>query len=221
MYSDFDSAPSGYSLSATLFTRIREDILKGKLKNGEKLIEQRICEEYEVSRTPVREAFKQLEIEGLIENTPNRGAVVTGFTPSDIMDIYDLRKACEVLAVKWAIARISAPELESLVEAYEFMEFYTQRQDYVKMLNINSSFHELIYKAAHNKLLAQTLSSYQYYIKQTRLATDQTEGYLKQVLAEHKKILDAFILKDMNAGAEAMADHLDNAKMRAHHSSGQ
>ncbi len=215
MLSDFESNQSGGSLSASLLSLLREDILKGRLVKGDKLAEQRICTEYKVSRTPVREALKQLEIEGLIENIPNRGAFVVGFSPQDLQDIYELRKVYEIIAVRWGIERITKTELEQLEEAYEFMEFYTNKRDYSKMLNINAKFHELIYQSSHSRLLGQILSAYQIYIQQTREMSANVDDYLNEVLNEHREIYESFLQKDVEKGVSAMARHLDNAKKRA------
>lgn len=205
------------ALSTDLFSNLRKDILQGKLRQGEKLTEQQICDEYNVSRTPVREAFRQLELEGFIETIPNRGAFVVGFSPQDIQDMYELRKSYEVLAVKWAIERITKEEYEKLEEAFEFMEFYTQKKDFEKMLNINMNFHELIYKASHNRMLYHILSSYQLYIKQSKPTsrTDASAGYLDEILLEHRAIFEAFKNGDADAGIAAVSRHLDNAKLRA------
>lgn len=203
------------SLSGNLFNQLRSDILQGKLKPDEKLTEQRICREYAVSRTPVREAFQKLEIEGLIKTIPNRGAFVVGITTRDIEDMYELRKAYEAVAVRWAVARITEAEFEALREAYEFMEFYTMKQDAEKMLAINMHFHELIYEAAHNHMLLHVLTSYQIYTKQTKTNHRYLDGHLEEVLAEHKQIFQAFVEKDPDAGAAAITRHLENAKQRA------
>lgn len=207
---------TGLPLSSELFSSLRKDILQGKLRKGQKLTEQQICDEYLVSRTPVREAFKQLELEGLVENIPNRGVFVVGISSQDIKDFYEMRKAYEVLAVKWAIERITKDELEKLEEAFDFMEFYTQKKDIEKMLNINLSFHELIYSASKNRLLAQVLSTFQLYIKQSKKTKSYADNYLDVVLAEHRDIFQAFIDKDVEAGVSAAAIHLDNAKLRAY-----
>ncbi len=204
------------ALSTDLFSNLRKDILQGKLHQGEKLTEQQICDEYNVSRTPVREAFRQLELEGFIETIPNRGAFVVGFSQLDIQDMYELRKSYEVLAVKWAIERITKEEYEKLEESFEFMEFYTQKKDVEKMLNINMNFHELIYKASHNRMLYHILSSYQLYIKQSKSPNrDVSSSYLDEILLEHRAIFEAFKNKDTDAGIAAVSSHLDNAKLRA------
>lgn len=203
------------SLSTSLFTDIRENIMNGKYSAGERITENRICNEFGVSRTPVREAFKQLELEGLIENIPNRGAFVIGFSEQDIHDIYELRKAIEIKAIKWAIERISDEELKDLQEAYDLMEFYTMKKDAVRMQDMNSNFHEIIYQSTHSRFLEQVLKSYQFYIMKTRKAALQVEDRLNDVLKEHKRILEAIYNKDIQEGKKAVIEHLSNSQKRA------
>lgn len=207
--------PNSGNLSNSLFHQLRTDILQGKLKPGEKLTEQRVCQEYVVSRTPVREAFQKLENDGLIETIPNRGAFVVGVTDRDIADMYELRKAYEAIAVRWAIERITDEEFEQLKEAYEFMEFYTMKKDIEKMLNINMQFHQLIYNAAHNRMLLHTLTNFQVYTKQRRGSKTYADNYLEEVLSEHHEIFQAFVDRDPDAASDAVTRHLENAKLRA------
>lgn len=209
------SAIVGNSLSSLLFYKIREDILNGKFATGQKITEQKLCQEYNVSRTPVREAFKQLELEGLIENIPNRGAFVLGFTEQDIEDIYELRKAYEIIAIRWAIERITEDEMHELQEAYDLMEFYTIKKEAERMLSINTRFHEIIYKSTHSRFLEQILRSYQFYIKKTREVALQDEGKMNNVISEHKIILEAFKEKNIESGTKAIIMHLDNSRERA------
>jgi DNA-binding GntR family transcriptional regulator len=201
-------------LSTDLFNRIKEDILSGKLKKDQKLVEQSICDEYKVSRTPVREALLQLEMEGLVEMIPNRGAYVLGLSARDMDDMFILRKIYEVQAVRWAIERISDEEMAQLEETFDFMEFYTMKNDVEKMLNINVNFHQTIYMASHNRMLQHLLSSYQVYIRHGRRNFDGKEEYLQTVLKEHRDIFQAFVDKDVEAGVRAMEIHMDHSKAR-------
>jgi len=201
-------------LSTDLFNRIKEDILSGKLKKDQKLIEQSICDEYKVSRTPVREALLQLEMEGLVEMIPNRGAYVLGLSARDMDDMFILRKIYEVQAVRWAIQRITDEEMAQLEETFDFMEFYTMKNDVEKMLNINVNFHQTIYKASHNRMLQHLLSSYQAYIRHGRRNFDEKEEYLQTVLKEHRDIFQAFVDKNVEAGVRAMEIHMDHSKAR-------
>ncbi len=208
------------SLSTDLFYRLRDDIVLSALDPGQKLTEQEICNKYQVSRTPVREALRQLESEGLIETIPNRGAFVLGFTKQDLRDMYVLRGIYEVQAVRWACERMTDEEFETLQETFEFMEFYTMKNDLEKMLNINTNFHQVIYSATHNKKIAHLLSTYQIYIKlgnknpklSTPTVTDKQ--YLDDVLEEHRAIFEALKDRDEERAAAAMQRHMDSSFAR-------
>lgn len=199
------------SLSTDLFYRLMEDILSGKLRHNQKLTEQPICDEYRVSRTPVREALVQLEMLGLVEMIPNRGARVLGFTGRDIRDIYTLRKIYEVQATIWAVERITDEEMEELQENFEFMEFYTMKKDVDKMNNINMNFHQMIYTASHNRLLKQMLSSYQMYVKYNKKKVTRADQYLSDLLEEHRRIYEAFVQRDPIEAGKAMENHMDHS----------
>lgn len=201
-------------LSDTIFDILREKILKGDYQQGEKIKEKQIADELNVSRTPVRECFKQLEQEGLIENIPNRGAFVIGFTKQDIEALYEIRRAVESIAITWAIDRISEEELKQLQEVYELMEFYTQKNDVEKIMEINTEFHEIIHTASKSRFISQILKSCQFYVKEARKAA-LTADRLIESLKEHKAILDCLYNHDEEKAVEVMSLHLNNAKLRA------
>ena len=165
-------------------------------------------------RTPVREAFRQLESDGLIENIPNRGAYVIGLSSRDISDLFDLRRTFEVKAVEWAIERMDDSEIDTLRENIEFMEFYTLKADVEKVLQFNSAFHNIIYKGTKNRMLYQTLSLYQTYLKHSAPAKTFNDGYLRIILDEHKAIFEAFETKNPAAGKKAMDYHMQQSKLR-------
>ena len=212
-YSD-DTEISNAPLSTSLLGKLQKDILTGKLKPGQKLKEQELCKAYGVSRTPVREALRQLETDGLVENILNRGAFVVGMTQQDYEDMFELRKAYEIQAVRWAIERITENEMDKLEETFEFMEFYTMRNDIDKMLTINSGFHQVIYEASHNRMLKKLLSSYQGFLKYKGLESAYDDNYLETVLEEHRAIFKAFKDRDVQEGAAAMERHIELAKQR-------
>lgn len=122
-----DQKKENKSLTTIIFEKVREDILNDVYSDGEKIVEAKLADELGVSRTPVREALKQLELDGLVESIPNRGVIVKGITEQDIADIYTIRIAIEGIAANWSVRRISEEEVASLKEVYELMEFYTAR----------------------------------------------------------------------------------------------
>jgi DNA-binding GntR family transcriptional regulator len=170
---------SSQPLSAGLYYEIQKDILSGALESGSKLTEAAICKRYGVSRTPVREAFRQLEADGLIENVPNRGAFVTGLTKRDISDLFDLRSLFEIQAVEWAIKRMTEEDIDVLREIVEFMEFYTLKDDIDKVLSFNTQFHNTIYAGTKDRMIEKTLSTYQTYLKHSAPAKTITSEYLR------------------------------------------
>lgn len=204
-----------FSLTDEIADIIRDRILKGEYKIGEKIKENQIATELRVSRTPIREAFKQLENEGLIDYIPNRGCFAKGFTKQDIEDIYAVRKALEVLSVEWAVNRITPEEISNLQDQSDLMEFYTTRKDGRKVLEINTDFHDIIYNATGSRFMAQVLRSYKEYIEQTRKVLFYEQEYLDEIFQEHKAILEAIKEGDAAKAKEAMARHLDGSKRRA------
>ncbi len=205
---------SSQPLSAGLYYEIQKDILSGELESGSKLTEAAICKRYGVSRTPVREAFRQLEADGLIENIPNRGAFVTGLTKRDISDLFDLRSLFEIQAVEWAIKRMTEDDIDVLREIVEFMEFYTLKDDIDKVLSFNTQFHNTIYAGTKDRMIEKTLSTYQTYLKHSAPAKTITSEYLRNVLEEHKAIFDAFENRNVAAGRKAMEYHMEQSKLR-------
>lgn len=205
-----NSAPA----SAGVLARLQEDILTGQMMPGDKIIEQRLCERYGASRTPVREALRQLELDGLVEYILNRGYFVIGMSEQDFEDMFDLRKDYEIQAVEWAIERITEEEMESLEETFEFMEFYSMRNDIEKMQVINAGFHQIIYEACKNRMLQKLLTSFQTYLKYKSPEVAQEENYLSTVLEEHRAIFKAFMDKDPREGGRAMEIHVNRAKER-------
>ena len=213
--SDSQNFVNAVSLTDELVDIIRDRILKGEYKIGEKIKENKIATEFKVSRTPIREAFKQLESEGLIDYIPNRGCFAKGFTQQDIEDIYAVRRALEIMAVEWAVSRISDSQIEALREQSELMEFYTSRKDSEKVLELNSAYHDIIYDAAGSRFMAQILRSYKEYIEQTRKVILYEQAYLEDILQEHKNILAAIIDRDTEGAKAAMAAHLEMSRQRA------
>ena len=142
---------NSFSLTDEIADIVRERILKGEYEIGEKIKENQIASELRVSRTPIREAFKLLENEGLIDYIPNRGCFAKGFTKQDVEDIYAVREALEEMAVRWAVARISENEIDEMEEQCDLMEFYTRKKDKKKVMEMNTSFHEVIYASAKSR----------------------------------------------------------------------
>ncbi|MGI6733549.1 MAG: GntR family transcriptional regulator [Anaerovoracaceae bacterium] len=213
-----DKFPQAVSLTEEIENILRERILKGEYGIGERLKENQIANELKVSRTPIREAFRQLEKEGLIESIPNRGSFAMGLTKQDVRDIYAVRAAVEALAVEWAVDRIGEDEIFRLQDAFDRMDFYTRKQDSRKVMELNRTFHEIIYSASGSRFLAQILKSYQEYVEKTRKATVYCSDNLPIILEEHRQILTAIQERNKEKAVELISLHLSNSKNRAEQS---
>jgi DNA-binding GntR family transcriptional regulator len=208
----FDQKKENKSLTTIIFDRVRDDILSGKYTTGEKIVEAKLAEELGVSRTPVREALKQLELDGLVENLPNRGVIVKGITDQDIGDIYTIRLAIEAIAARWSVHRMEKAELDQLKEIFELMEFYAAKQDYDKFFELNTIFHETIYHATKSRYLEHLLRDFQLFIKSTRNASLRVEGRMDIALTEHRAILEAFVNRDEEKAVACITKHIANSR---------
>lgn len=211
----FDQKKENKSLTSLIFDKIREDILSDAYVAGDKIVEAKLADELGVSRTPVREALKQLELDGLVDNIPNRGVVVKGISNQDIQDIYTIRVAIEGIAARWAVERMDDSVVEDLKEIYDLMEFYTFKNDLDRIFELNTRFHETIYVATQSRYLEQVLRDFQLFIKSTRNRSLQTIGRSKDALEEHKAILEGFMERDAEKAYAATVKHIESSRLNA------
>lgn len=202
---------TGYSLADKVFRQLEEEILNGALKAGEQLTEVRISQRLGVSRTPVREAIHRLEQDGLVRLIPNKGATVVGVSEQDLRDIYDIRMQLEGLASKWAAQRVTEEECRALQDLLELQEFYTSKDDFEQLRNLDSRFHEMIYQLSGSRTLRQTLSSLHHLVQRYRKMSFATAGRSQKVLGEHQKIVDAIRSHDPEAAEKATFEHIENS----------
>jgi DNA-binding GntR family transcriptional regulator len=195
--------------------RLRADILSERIRIGSKLTERDICEAYGVSRTPAREALRDLKNDGLVELVPNRGAYVSGFTLSDMRDLFVLREILEVQCTAWAIERITTDELEALEKKYEFLELYTRREDMTKLKKLDAEFHRAIHEASQSRVLMLRLEVIQNYVGYSALVKKHRKKNIGLIFQEHAAVFEAFIARDPEAGEAAMRGHIRNAATRA------
>ncbi len=199
------------SLQERVFAQIQDDILNGKYKPGDSLVESKLSKELGVSRTPVREALKQLELKGLVESTPNKGTIVRGISNQDIYDIYTIRMKIEGLAARWAAEKITDDELAELKEAVELEEFFTMKNDISQLCKFDNSFHHIIFKASKSRPLIHTLSNFHYYLQRARSTSLSTPGRARKALEEHRAILQAIMDRDPERAEKLTEEHVRNA----------
>lgn len=196
-------------LREMVFESLREAIILGKLRPGERLMEIQLAEEMGVSRTPVREAIRKLELEGFVVMVPRKGAYVAGVSIKDIADVFEVRAALEGLAAGLAAERITEEEMEQLESAILSI---SGEEDVLTVVKGDSMFHELIYKASRNHRLIQIITHLQEQINRFRLTSLSIPGRLRIAVGEHKKITEAICCRDVDLAQNLASEHMENAE---------
>ncbi len=200
-----------FSLRGRVFHRLREDILSGKYKEGDELKEVAIGEELGVSRTPVREAFRQLELEGLIQIIPNKGAYVTGITEKDVKDIYMIRSLLEGLCARWACEHITEEQMEEMEENIYLSKFHAQKGHLEQLAELDNRFHEILYEACNSKMLEHQLRDFHEYVLRVRKKTLSNVNRGPKSNEEHEQIMEAIKAKDADKAEKLANMHMINA----------
>lgn len=194
-----------------VFRQLEKAILDGELVPGTSLTEVKLSQELGVSRTPIREALMQLELEGLVKTTHNKGAVVVGVSSADVNDIYLIRTRIEGLAARRAAENITPQELADLREIVELQEFYVGRGDNLQVGNLDQRFHEIVYESSRSRPLKQMLTMFHNSIQKAR-ATSVRRGRAAASTQEHRAILTALENHDGDAAERLMGVHVENAR---------
>ena len=191
---------------------IRSAIMNGTLQPRERLMEIQMAEELGVSRTPIREALRKLELEGFIVMVPRKGAYVSDLSFKDIADVFEIRAALEGLAAGLAAERITEEELERMERLLvEKQEAITQ-DDISKLVEVDTKFHELMYQASRNVRLGSIISNLREQIQRFRLTSLSYPGRNKLSLEEHKKIVEAIQARDYQMARQLATEHIENAE---------
>ena len=197
-------------LRDVVFQTLRQAILRGELEPGERLMEVHLAKRLGVSRTPIREAMRRLELEGLVIMIPRRGAVVASITEKDLRDVLEVRRTLEMMAVEVACDRITAGELKKLKEAAQ--EFQKQRdsKDLIRIAQADMDFHEIIYNATGNLRLISILNNLREQMYRYRLEYLKDTSTYAQLDKEHTCIYQSIQEQDKETAREAIREHIDN-----------
>ena len=197
-------------LRDVVFNTLRQAILKGELKPGERLMEIALAERLGVSRTPIREAMRKLEQEGLVVMIPRRGAQVANITEKDLNDVLEVRIALENVAIEKACARMTEEEMRRLWLAAKEFEHTIAEGNLVKLAEADVAFHEVIYQASDNKRLIQVLNNMREQTYRYRYEYVKGNSTYNQLIDEHAKIIAGFEKKDSEYVKAIMHTHLEN-----------
>lgn len=203
----------GYQpLRDMVFDVLMNAIMQGQLSPGERLLEVQLADEMGVSRTPVREAIRRLELEGFVVMIPRKGAYVAGLSVDDVESVYEIRTALETLAVRLAAQRMEAEDYRQLDELAEQMKATWQERNVDQWVTLDARFHELLYKFSRNERLVQMMSNIMEQLSRYRIISLANVEVRQNSLAEHQEVIEALRRRDSEMAAVAAEHHIENTK---------
>ncbi len=191
---------------------IRQAIIGGQFPAGMRLMELQLAEEMGVSRTPVREAIRKMELEGLVVMIPRRGAYVADISIKDINEVYEIRTALDVLAAGLAAERIDDDEIKQMKELLDADKPLVAAKDYPKIIENDTAFHDVIYKASRNKRCMNIISNLREQITAIRGRSMPYPGRLTDMIREHENIYEAIAQRSVDKAQKAVRTHMENAE---------
>ena len=197
-------------LRDVVFNTLRQAILTGELKPGERLMEIHLANRLGVSRTPIREAIRKLELEGLVIMVPRKGAEVAQITEKNMRDVLEVRKALEELAVELACQRMTSDQVSELHTACENFKIAVQTHKITKITEADVSFHDIIFNSTNNQRLIQMINNLGEQMYRYRLEYIKEEKHHEKLIKEHEDILQAIEEKNVGSAIEAVTVHIDN-----------
>lgn len=197
-------------LRDVVFNTLRKAILRGELKPGERLMEIHLANRLGVSRTPIREAIRKLELEGLVTMIPRRGAEVARITEKNLKDVLEVRRALDALTVELASDRITPEEMEALKEASLQFEEAIKLKNVTAIARADVKFHDIIVRAAGNDRLTQLINNLAEQMYRYRFEYIKDENQHPTIVEEHRVIYESILKKDKKTAAMAVKTHIDN-----------
>ena len=197
-------------LRDVVFNTLRQAILRGELKPGERLMEIQLANKLGVSRTPIREAIRKLELEGLVLMIPRKGAEVAEITEKSLKDVLEIRRALEDLAVRLACEKITKEELKELKKAGDEFKKVLKSQDITEVAEADVRFHDVIYMATDNPKLIQLLNNFREQMYRFRVEYLKKAEVRPQLLAEHDEIIKYITEGNKEAAANVVCKHIEN-----------
>jgi len=197
-------------LRDVVFNTLRQEILTGKLKPGERLMEIHLANKLGVSRTPIREAIRKLELEGLVIMIPRRGAEVAQITWKNLKEVLEVRRALDILVIELACERMSSEALEKLYKACENFSEATKTKDTRKIAEADVELHDIITASAGNGRLTQLLNNLAEQMYRYRFEYLKDESQHEMLVQEHYEMYQSILNKDKISAARVAGKHIDN-----------
>ena len=197
-------------LRDVVFQTLRKAILTGELMPGEMLMEIHLAEKLGVSRTPIREAIRKLELEGLVMNIPRRGAQVAEISERGLRDVLEVRRALDTFCAELACERISDEEKEALKKACKDFEDAVETKDVTVIAKADVAFHDIIVGATGNERLVALLNNLAEQMYRYRFEYIKDFSQHGKLIEEHRVLMDAILKGNIIGARDAAREHIDN-----------
>ena len=203
------------SLHEEVYDSLKKSILHGKLKAGQRLLEEQLAHRIGISRTPVREAFHKLERDDLVTRLPRRGFAVREFTKDDLEEIFGIFSALESYAFYQATLHMTPEKIITLKKKSEELEKAVKNKSFDKAVQLQTDFYDLIYKSCRNKKLLNIINNFQDYFYRYRSALLQTKDGFKHSIEDYRSMLEAMKKKNPSLVEKSVRKHLAREKEAA------
>lgn len=200
------------SIRERAYLHLKDLILEGELKAGDRLVERELAEKLKISRTPIREALFRLESQGFVKTVPRKGVIVADITEKEIMEVFTILSSLEVLAAKLAVQKLDDETTKKFEDAIQLVEERLQEKNYDDYSDLHAKLNHLLYSSAKNSKLYEILSGLSDYIRAFAKIGYKSKGRPEQSMKEHIEIMKAILNKETEMAEYLTRIHIENSK---------
>ncbi|MBT2679292.1 GntR family transcriptional regulator [Bacillus sp. ISL-35] len=199
------------SIRERVYLHIKDLILDGEFKAGDRLVERELAERLNISRTPIREALFRLESQGFVKTVPRKGVIVADISEKEIIEVFTILSSLEVLAAKLAVQKLDDVTKSNFSASIKKVEDYLKNPD-EDTSDLHRDLNQLLYSSAKNVKLYEMLSGLSDYIRAFAKIGHKNPGRAKQSMEEHLKIMEAIVNKEIEMAEYLTKIHIENSK---------
>lgn len=200
------------SIRERVYIHIKDLILEGEFKAGDRLVERELAERLNISRTPIREALFRLESQGFVKTVPRKGVIVADISEKEIIEVFTILSSLEVLAAKLAVQKLDDETKNKFVACINKVEAYLQDTKEIDSSDLHTEMNHLLYSSAKNSKLYEILSGLSDYIKAFAKLGYKQAGRAEQSMEEHKRIMEAIVNQETEMAEYLTKIHIENSR---------
>lgn len=196
------------NLAEEAYDVLREEIVKGSLRPNQRVVESEISKKLGMSRTPIRDALRRLELTGYVTTSRGGGLIVTDHTPSQIRGIYEIREALETMAIRLACQRATDQQIATVEEYHKSCAESANQRDINRFIELNKAFHEELYEACSNEDMMSLIRLYRDQYFDRRIVRTFSNQEWRRTIKEHQSILEAIRVRSITKAQKAVSQHI-------------